>query len=243
MAGRRRCACTTAGLEVPSSDSPRARSSQTTEAMLKLGRHEEARVCATGALECNPVDHKARFRRARALLGNGGFEELALAAEDVKQIKADGGTLGAAEAALLKTAQGPLLSLPAAGGGVEVPAALPRAPASEERHRRAQRPTRKSMPLPILRRRWHVPRRSRRRRERQMTVARAPRVRATEAVRLHPRPPLPPLPQAHSLPLRKSPPGRKMSATAAPTPAAAAATVAAAAARGPHGPRSFQTPL
>ena len=100
------------------------------EAMLKLGRHEEARVCATGALECNPVDHKARFRRARALLGNGGFEELALAAEDVKQIKADGGTLGAAEAALLKTAQGPLLSLPAAGGGVEVPAALPRAPAS-----------------------------------------------------------------------------------------------------------------
>lgn len=80
------------------------------EAAIKLGRYAEACDFATEALECNPVDTKARFRRARALLGKGGFEDLMLAQEDIKRIKADGGTIGAAEAKLLHTAKGPLLS-------------------------------------------------------------------------------------------------------------------------------------
>jgi tetratricopeptide (TPR) repeat protein len=83
------------------------------EAALKLELYDVAVLFATESLECNPVDNKARFRRARALLGRGGFEDLMQAQEDVQTIKKNGGTLGAAEAALLRTAKGPLL--PAAG--------------------------------------------------------------------------------------------------------------------------------
>ena len=79
------------------------------EAALKLELYDVAVMFCTESLECNPVDHKARFRRARALLCRGGFEDLMLAQEDIQRIQKDGGTLGAAEAALLRTAKGPLL--------------------------------------------------------------------------------------------------------------------------------------
>ena len=46
------------------------------EAALKLELYDVAVVFATESLACNPVDNKARFRRARALLGRGGFEDL-----------------------------------------------------------------------------------------------------------------------------------------------------------------------
>ena len=45
------------------------------EAALKLELYDVAVVFATESLACNPVDNKARFRRARALLGRGGFED------------------------------------------------------------------------------------------------------------------------------------------------------------------------
>ena len=87
------------------------------EAALKLELFDVAVLFATESLECNPVDNKARFRRARALLGRGGFEDLMQMKEDVETIKKNGGTLGAAEAALLRTAKGPLLSAAGAAKG------------------------------------------------------------------------------------------------------------------------------
>lgn len=79
------------------------------EAFLKLERYADARADADRALESDAANGKARFRRARALLALGGPAELALAMEDIKAIKAAGGTVGEAEAALLRTADGALL--------------------------------------------------------------------------------------------------------------------------------------
>jgi hypothetical protein len=83
--------------------------SNSAEAFLKLERFPEARAFADNALKYDDTNHKARFRRARALLALGGFEDLQQAAEDMKRIQTDGGRLGKAEAALLRTATGPLL--------------------------------------------------------------------------------------------------------------------------------------
>ena len=79
------------------------------EAYLKLERHAEAREASGLALELDERNQKARFRRARACLRLGGWDDLLMASEDVKRIQADGGTIGAAEAALFKTAEGKLL--------------------------------------------------------------------------------------------------------------------------------------
>ena len=92
------------------------------EAFLKLGRHAEARDACSAALELDASNHKARFRRARSCLAMGDWQDLVMASEDVKRIQADGGTIGEAEAALLKTAEGkPLLDIgkkPTAAGAV-----------------------------------------------------------------------------------------------------------------------------
>ena len=85
------------------------------EAYLKLERYKEAREACSDALDLDESNFKARFRRARACLLLGGFDDLIMASEDVKRIQADGGKLGEAEAALLKTAQGKQL-LPGVGG-------------------------------------------------------------------------------------------------------------------------------
>ena len=81
------------------------------QAHLSLDKYSAARSAADHALEYDDANAKARFRRARALLALGGLEELTQAADDIKRIKADGGTLGEAEAALLRTAEGPLLKV------------------------------------------------------------------------------------------------------------------------------------
>ena len=84
------------------------------EACLKLERYEQARNACSNALDLDASHYKARFRRARACLLLGGCDDLIMASEDIKRIQADGGTLGEAEAALLRTAQGKLL-LPGVG--------------------------------------------------------------------------------------------------------------------------------
>lgn len=90
------------------------------EVFLKRQRYADAKLCCDRALELDDANFKARFRRARACIAIGGFEELSLAADDVKRIQADGGTLGEAEAALLRTAQGSPL-LPSVGGAASKP--------------------------------------------------------------------------------------------------------------------------
>jgi hypothetical protein len=87
------------------------------EVFLRLERHAEAKTACDRALQLDDTNFKARFRRARACLALGGFEELAQAADDVKRIQADGGTLQKAEATLLRTAQGMPLLASLAGKG------------------------------------------------------------------------------------------------------------------------------
>ena len=107
------------------------------EAFLKLGRHAEARDACSAALELDAVNYKARFRRARSCLALGGWEDLVMASEDVKQIQADGYTIGAAEAALLKTTEGKPLLSGVAKTPTSAPAVVDEAAQDEARRRAA----------------------------------------------------------------------------------------------------------
>ena len=71
---------------------------------------EAARRGADSALDCDPINLKALFRRARALLAIGGPQELTMALDDIKQYQSKGGVLSAMDAGLLVTSEGkPLL--------------------------------------------------------------------------------------------------------------------------------------
>ena len=80
------------------------------EAYLRRKEYDKARRCADSALDCDPINLKALFRRARALLAIGGPQELTMALDDIKQYQSKGGVLSAMDAGLLVTSEGkPLL--------------------------------------------------------------------------------------------------------------------------------------
>ena len=93
------------------------------EAALKLELYDVAVLFATESLDCNPVDNKARFRRARALLGRGGFEDLMQAQQHGQSFP----PLGSIRSRLLRLRDARLTTL----GGATLPEGEARPPVAQ----------------------------------------------------------------------------------------------------------------